>query len=1576
MKKYLGLVLMMLAILMLASCNSENGAASDGVNASPLAVVEESIISGSDAEEYQSRLETAISNFNSFDGSDKFRTDKNGNVQSGAELMPTDKYETPTYTPTTGEHPRILVTTDMLPKLRAVFEDPRYATMAEDFWEAANVEGLTGIMPKTGEVTHKNGTPNDTSDDYIYEVHSNPTILFQIEAKALAYLLTGDELYAYEAVYALKNAILTLRYWTSTQQDTYHAYASLMEIAAYVYDWCYDILDEEDKTQIIDGIRFYLIPYIEFDYPPSNMSAVSGHGTGSQMFRVWITLAAAVADERPDWWQFVGGRFYEEYIPVVNQMYASGYVPQGTNYGISKYGSQVLAAYMLETMGDDDAIDKNVSIKAPYYIFSMLLPNGNYFQTGDALNYVGHSPEGQEPIETVWVFVAAALTDDPIILSYAYDYTNGATSYDTSYTGHLTPALMAILIAACDADMDDAGDTSLGLIEYCGFPGGQTNIRNSWDADAVALYMKVGDRTMANHDHFDSGTFQIYYKGLLAGDSGYYDGPSYGENHWTYYQITTVAHNGLLVYDPLKATDKYYSGGQVRRKEAGSLIVWNEGQYDLAKITGHAEGYSQNGSLAEYAYIAGDMTNAYDADSVNYIARHMLTVMQNDDPDVPMIMFIYDDIESDNVDSIKKFLLHTVNEPTIDTETNIVTAIEGDGKLVLVPLSGVEKAELIGGEGKEFWVGADSENGYNVADGVPDKNGAEPGLGHMWGRVEFSASGEATNRMLNAIYVTDKESTASVDFKLIETDEVIGAQTETAVAIFMKSREYQATSFTFTASGEGLRDYYIAGVKAGTWEVSLNGTPIGTTYSAEGGAFLKFTAPAGEITIAPKAVTERYDIDYNLFGGELSGLYPRKYTYGVGVEEFPVPTHPSGYEFLGWYSDALFENEITSIGSDASGTVSLYAKWKKLPTVYANYDGSHKTGLTASKLNLVTLENGDNVFEFYSTNTSGPIIKLAGIGETYGVMYGDKKAISFTVSISRVPNYDTGDSYFRLVSANGKSDSYIFKISEEGVLTLGKTNIALGTLTEEMQTFRFVLDFEDGTLAAYDANGFVIDGAKVDYQQPDGYATMEEWRLSFINYDYVFNWRLNTAGRLYVSDIIVAEGNTHLSENAETARSINYVLRGGEFLEEAPTYYLVGTGLAELPIPTHPLGYEFLGWYSDEALTDKVTSISSTADTAIILYAKWDRATIVYNTDDGNLPSDAPAYYVIGTGIATLPTPVSPDGYEFLGWYTDAELTNKITEIGADAIDTVTLYAKWNRLTVTYSIGNAKLPAEVPVYFAAGVGLATLPTPIHDEGFTFIGWYTEPTCENLITAIGTDVTENITLYAKWQAPPIVYLQNDGSTTDGITPAFREEFNGKFEAVDTNEDGTADALEWSITDGGSQTTRPTLKVTGSNGYNVMNGTEHVVSFTISLSSIEGCGMLNTTFRIAGKAIGGIINIFKINDGKIRLSGDSTNTVLATISAEMQTLRIAVDFDQEKVFAYDAEGNVLASFDLPVPAEYKNGEEFRAAYTESISLFNWYVNGHDGSTNEDDSVRRYGYLIGDVRIEEGNVFVRAE
>ena len=160
--------------------------------------------------------------------------------------------------------------------------------------------------------------------------------------------------------------------------------------------------------------------------------------------------------------------------------------------------------------------------------------------------------------------------------------------------------------------------------------------------------------------------------------------------------------------------------------------------------------------------------------------------------------------------------------------------------------------------------------------------------------------------------------------------------------------------------------------------------------------------------------------------------------------------------------------------------------------------------------------------------------------------------------------------------------------------------------------------------------------------------------------------------------------------------------------------------------------------------------------------------------------------------------------------------------------------------------------------------------------------------------------------------------------------------------------------------------PNLAITAATAYSVMHGSEHAVSFTVDLAAIAGYGNIVTTFRFGGSAIGGAVEIFKTYaDGTVKLKNSSK--VICTLSETMQTLRVVFDFDNSKIYAYDAQGELVDSVNASAPSGYASLEEWRQSYVSSVPILNWYL-ADQGGTGFD----RYGMYIGSLKIEEGNAF----
>lgn len=80
--------------------------------------------------------------------------------------------------------------------------------------------------------------------------------------------------------------------------------------------------------------------------------------------------------------------------------------------------------------------------------------------------------------------------------------------------------------------------------------------------------------------------------------------------------------------------------------------------------------------------------------------------------------------------------------------------------------------------------------------------------------------------------------------------------------------------------------------------------------------------------------------------------------------------------------------------------------------------------------------------------------------------------------------------------------------------------------------------------------------------------------------------------------------NDAVTVNVKDPLEIKYVLNGGINSKLNPGMYEYGIGIPSFANPTRK-GYTFVGWYSDSDFKNKVSSISSSANEAVTLYAKW-----------------------------------------------------------------------------------------------------------------------------------------------------------------------------------------------------------------------------------------------------------------------------------------------------------------------------------------------------------------------------------
>ncbi len=831
------------------------------------------------------------------------------------ELLENAPYAEPPVYPTEGAHPRILITPETVDEIRANLTHPENQR-AYDRYLSYSERKTDGKLP-----TPEAGKNNVDLD-----------LLAVIETKAFRYALTGDEVYGLEAILAMKNYLRTLVCPLESADDAYRYHSYTIYITACVYDWCYDLLTEADKNHLTAAVLSSLAPNLEIGFPPDDLGSVTGHGTEDSLYRDWLAYAIATSDDFPAIYEFVGGRLFEEYTEAGEFYLPSGSHWQGSSYGSSRYYFMLFGELLIRNMTNGEYSLFGDLLEGPAITFAQIVrPDGQSFRIGDDGKQTGSSYHGLAGSATP-IFLAASIYGNATLKDLVMSLGDG-NAYPTFTYYHL--ALSHIMyLAINDVALDRADAEPLSLVHYNGSPLGQIIARSAWnDENAVAVYMKIGEAYSANHEHKDAGTFQIFYKGILASDSGFY--ATYGDEHDYAYNKQTIAHNSLLVYNPNKSNSEkwIYSGGQSIHKsningENFNLAAW------LEKSTSHQATILGRDAVTEaagdtetylYSYLAGDLTNAYDADTVDEVSRYMISIMTGD-PESPMLFVVYDRITAVDASFKKTFLLHMEEEPVIgedggsaavtNTRYNPQTEHDNGGKLHVQSLLTDVTYRKIGGEGKEFWV-----NGTNYPLNMTPGPVAEYG----WGRIEISPTEQKlTDRLLTVMYVTDAENTAStVAASEIDADAVVGTELFGKTVIFPKDEKRLHTAFTFrTDATDGTTDYYLMGLADGSWEVSVNDCAQ-VTYTVTDGGVLHFSDAVGEVTVTPCFTNLTFALD----GGKADSALPKTHTYG---EVTVLPTASRlGCTFLGWYDNPAFTGEpIEEIPADRRGEITLYAKWR------------------------------------------------------------------------------------------------------------------------------------------------------------------------------------------------------------------------------------------------------------------------------------------------------------------------------------------------------------------------------------------------------------------------------------------------------------------------------------------------------------------------------------------------------------------------------------------------------------------------------------------------------------------------
>jgi len=479
----------------------------------------------------------------------------------------------------------------------------------------------------------------------------------------------------------------------------------------------------------------------------------------------------------------------------------------------------------------------------PYFYIYTTRPDGQRMRGGDT--FFHSAPPGRPWDQYVGTLFTASYYGDGILLDHYLR--QGRSDGNENIFQFLW----------WDVDLQPKPVNTLPLARYFGNPFGWMIARTGWEESSVIAEMKINRYNFNNHQHLDAGSFQIYYRGSLATESGLYNGTSggYGSPHNKNYSWRTIAHNTLLIYDD---QEKFIpengfgnDGGQRlinRRSEPRILddMLKPENGYKTGEVL--AQGFGPSLQTPDYTYLKGDITQAYSSKVKDVKRSFVFLNLYN--KEVPAALIVFDKVISSSPNYKKFWLLHSIEEPLINgNEVTITRTKNGEnGKLVnntLLPEVDDTELKAIGGPGKEFQVfGTNYENEPTYT--------RENTYEHAEWRIELSPKAPARdNYFLNIMQVMDSKA-LKLTAKKIEGDKIVGVNISNRIVFFSKTFDVIASSVSFSVQEEGNYKILLTDLLPGKWNVLKDNKIVipQTTIKGEDGA-LYFEGTKGKYTINP-----------------------------------------------------------------------------------------------------------------------------------------------------------------------------------------------------------------------------------------------------------------------------------------------------------------------------------------------------------------------------------------------------------------------------------------------------------------------------------------------------------------------------------------------------------------------------------------------------------------------------------------------------------------------------------------------------------------------------------------------------
>ena len=485
-------------------------------------------------------------------------------------------------------------------------------------------------------------------------------------------------------------------------------------------------------------------------------------------------------------------------------------------------------------------------------------------------------------------------------------------------------------------------------------------------------------------------------------------------------------------------------------------------------------------------------------------------------------------------------------------------------------------------------------------------------------------------------------------------------------------------------------------------------------------------------------ITKRtFKVTFDSMSG--SAVEPVTALYGTLVKKPSDPTR-TGYVFVGWFKQADLSEEWDFSSDTLTENITLYAKW------VSESDASGCDILTAEGFDFdaegktlsIKTPNSQEYFALSSALTVSPYASWTVTSDAEG----REEVPSATVPLQ------VGDNTFYINITSGtqsNKNQYTVNIRRRAIYTVTYDFAGGGEPMSEQVEEDGLAPAKEGTRTGYTFSGWTAGETAWNFEE------------SVVTGDITLTavWTANSY-------------------------SVTFDAAGGEETEGVEVTF---GSAAQLPVPERS-GYTFTGWQKEDgtAVSDAAGAVGEwNIAEDVSLTASWSVVTfdVTYNNIEGATHSNPATYTVEDAAVALQDA--AKTGYTFLGWYSDAEFAQEVSEIDTSACEDVELWARWEVITYTATFVNSDGTVGTVDFDIEDTALSEPAVP-QRTGYTGAWEDYEIKAEDLtINAVYTPITYDITYENTKGAAngnPATYNIETAITLAGITsPGYT--FEGWF-----------------------------------------------------------------------------------------------------------------------------------------------------------------------------------------------------